>query len=186
MQKTSPLKECIRGLITEAGYGHQKAPVVNQPQPAFELIDPVKVAAQQGDYYIAREFPLKMSEELMKIFGLTPEEIAEYTTQSGGVVEGEYEMYLDIDVYYTPGQRSRNRWEQPDDPEEFLVEGYRVEGIFASAGKSIILSKEDGQRLAEYLGELSDDEVERIRESYMDTHGPSSGPDPGDYDFGDY
>lgn len=180
MQKTSSLKACIRGLIQESQVIKEApgmAPEVDHPKPAFELIDPVSMGKLPSNYYLNREFPLRMNEQLVQAFALVPEDVADLN-QTGGILEGEYEMSIDVDVYYTPGERSRNRWTQPDDPEEFLVENYIVKGFYGPRGQHILLSKEDGVRLAEYLGELTEDEVDRVRETYMENL-----PEP---DFDDY
>lgn len=176
MSKRSYLKECIRALVNEA----QK---VIMPMPVFELIDEVKIVPGTAEgYFVTKRISLKMSEELMVRFGFTVEEAKELQSEVNGVVSDDWDLIINPEIHYEPGQKSPNRYEYPDDPEQFIIEDYRVSGILTMNKGTMVLSKEDSLRLAEYLGPLTDDEVESIREQHLgDLESPDYEPDYNDY-----
>ena len=176
MKKLSSLKECIKALVVEA-YRNPRTKV-DFPKPPFELIDPVNPSGGRGQFELQRRIPLKLTPEVLALFDVNPEDT------NDGILDDYFDMTISADPDYAPGDAG-NRYGHPDswrqaDPEEFSVDDYRVVTIYTAKGQ-MGLSDEDGARLAEYLGPLTDDEVERIRDEFL---GDTERPDPpsGRYD----
>lgn len=175
MQKISLLKECIARLIKES-----------LSNPVFEPLDPVEFVHDSsiGGDSIRRAFGIKMTPESANVFQLDQSE-REDTEKHDGVFFTEWEIEIEVgDVYHSKGSPARlsghpDTW-APADPEDFAVESYTVVGVYAPGG-FVKFSDRDGQRLAAFLGNLTDDEVEQIKDSYL-----SNLPDKDDfYDWDD-
>lgn len=140
----------------------------------FTIQGPVtqsKKGSHSGEYAIYREFPIVATPEVLAAMRIEPDEVVD------GVVMGEQEIIIDPDIYY---QRSTFKGShlQPPDPDEWMVEGYKVVAL-----NGVDLSKEDAAALEAYLGELTEDEEDRIHDSWRDRGMDEPDyPDPDDYD----
>lgn len=153
-------------------------------KPPFELLEPpVKILPSgkwPSEYSITREVPIRISEGDASALGLANEDVED--VMDGDVYNGEVEFYLSFDPYYSGGS-SKNTSGHPDmwspgDPEEFIVEDYTVIGFFLVGTSNIaIVSQEDGIRLSEFLGDLSDDETQRMKEIFLSHSDDSSNED---------
>lgn len=149
-------------------------------QPAFELMEPVKLARSgidEGEYIITREFPLTVSVVNQRQTGhrlagdsvaRMPQAMGSY--DSGNTIDGEHEISIGLKIY---SQKSNfmGSLEQPPDPDEFEIEGWMPVTI-----DGLVLSKQDAQRLKAHIGDLTDEEVSDIQASHENT-GTYSGPD---------
>lgn len=158
------------------------------PGPVFAPVDPVKVVKYQHDYVISREFGLKLTSELILAMSLTELDVAE-ANENGGVLQGEWELSLDVDVYYDKGSPGRmyghpDRWSPPD-PESFEIEGFEVQGILLYSAKSmVVFSPSDNKQLKDLVGELTEGEVDSVREQYIENlPEPDFDPPEPDYDY---
>jgi len=151
------LKEYINQVLETGPEGGQ--------QP-FVIKGPVKKAKYTGGTYaIYREFPLVVPEGMLDAMRVTPDELV------NGAVEGEHEILLNVDVYFYKS-RFKGSYYQPPDPDEWEVQDWDVEAI-----DGFTLSKEDAVALKAYLGDLTDDEIEKIQETWYD-EGRGEPPDP--------
>lgn len=161
MSKLSLLKEYVKLALTEAR--------VEGPRPPLTLNGPFKETKEGGDYGIYRDFPIVMTPELMQIMGVTEDELVD------GVLTGEHEITIDLgDVYHQ--KATRGSFHEPPDPEEFAIENFTCVTI-----NRLLLSPEDSRLVHEYIGELTDEEQSKIRDSWEP---PSRDYD--DFDRGDY
>lgn len=179
------LKRCVVELVKESreAQNRQRLPT----KPPFTLVDPIAGFIQSGknisDFSIEREIPIKLSVEDAMALSLHPDDIE--SVAATGIYDGPVEFYIEADTHYEPGSPGRrsghpDTW-TPDDPEDFSVDDFVVVGFLASWGDARIalVSKEDGRRLGEYIGSLTDEEVEQIREKYVESI--PSGRDPDEY-----
>ncbi len=135
-------------------------------QEPFVIKGPVKKAKHTGGTYaIYREFPVVVPEGMLDAMRVTPDELV------NGAVEGEHEILIDPDIYF---QRSRFKgsYYQPPDPDEWELSDFSVEAL-----DGFTLSQEDAAALKAYLGELTDDEIDKIQEEWTD-RGMDEPPDP--------
>lgn len=146
--------------------------------------DPAKVVKDTGDYFISREFGIKLTPELVASMDLSELDTAE-AMENNGVLEGEWELSLDINPHYSKGTPARlhghpDTW-HPSDPDEFEVSDFEINGIlFYGAKKVVGFSPADSEQLKAIVGDLTEDELDRIREQYIENL-----PEP-DYDDRDY
>jgi hypothetical protein len=146
--------------------------MLNTNNLVFEPHDPVKTIKGTGDYFITREFGIKLTPELSVAMDLNELDVAEVIANNG-ILEGEWELAIDINSHYSKGSSDRlhghpDTW-HPGDPDEFEIKDYKIDGIlFYSANKVIVFSPSDSARLKAILGDLTEDEIDRIREQYMD------------------
>ncbi len=160
------LKEYIR-LVLET-----EAPVATRAP--FTIRGPVKKikSTHRGSTYtIAREFPVVMPPGMLDAMRVTPDEL-----DANGALDGEHEVGLDVDVYFQKS-RFKGSYYQPPDPDEFEIQDWTVEEI-----DGFMLSPEDAKALKDYLGELTDDELEGIQETFFDRgYDEPEPPEPDDY-----
>lgn len=173
------LRKLVETIVAEE-LGAEQPPM----GPVFEPREPVTVVKGTGEYIIAREFAIKLTPELAAMMQLRPYE-ADEAQKNNGVLDNEWELVIDIDASYSPGTPARlhghpDTW-HPADPEDFEIGDWHVEGILRYGIKStIVFGPEDTKRLQAMLGELTEREIDSIREQYMENL-----PEP-DYDDRDY
>jgi len=162
MGNLSLLLEYVK-LVLEA-----ESPPIREPFVIRGPIKPMKGAA--GAYAIYREFPLVVPPEAMDAMRVTPDELTD------GVLDGEHEIIVDVDVYYKKS-KFKGSYFQPPDPDEWELEDWTVEGI-----NGVALSPDDAKALKAYLGRyLTDDEIEKIQNAWMERYRDDDG-DPSFYD----
>ncbi len=165
MPKESTLVSYVK-LLLETMHEHPQAP--------FKLTDPSPQSPKRGgyaaDHTIYREFPLVMTPKMMTFMKVGPEEL-----DGENILSGEHEIEIEVQSTYTPARRGYrgghpDNWE-PDDPSDFEVEFWEplsLDGIW--------LTDADAKALKEYLGDLTDEEINSLGE-----HASENPPEP-DYD----
>lgn len=119
-----------------------------------------------GEYSIYREFPLVVTPEMIPLMQLSPKDISEINAK--GFLDDEHEITIDVYLDYRPYERRTQDY--PGVTEGFDFEGYAVTGI-----DGIGLDAVDCKRLEEYIGDLTQEEIERIEEYAMEKQ--NDGPD---------
>ena len=159
MKKLSLLKEYIK-LIVET----QEVP--------FSLSGPTgtykKGRGRDEVYTIYREFPLAATPEMMQHLKLGPEDLDE-----NGAIWAENEIEIEVTDWYHERAERMTR-EHPGNPESHTVERWMPVSL-----NELALSPQDAQALRTYMGDLTDDENEKVLEQYMNSHEP-------DFDAGLY
>jgi len=152
--------------------------------PVFVPRDPPNLAKGTGDYFISREFGIKLTPELAQALRLSQEDLEE-AERMDGVLFSEWELVLDLDTHYSKGSPARlhghpDTW-HPGDPDEFEIGNWTVEGILLYGARStLVLSARDAAHLKDVLGDLTESETEQLRDQYFENL-----PEP-DYDDRDY
>ena len=158
MKNASLLREYVRLVVEGAS-----APV--------ELVGPfTRVSYHEDVVAVYREFPVRLTGELAQAMNLCRHSdcresgngslaiscLESSGEATDGVLNVENEVFIVPHVYYTRG--TPRRWNDPGDPEEFLVEGYDVVAL-----NNVSLKGHDAEAVRERVGELTDDELEMIR-----------------------
>lgn len=163
MGKLSLLKEYLSLVLTEA-------PKFVGPQQPFQLTGGSTPAKKGygGEYTVYREFPVVPTQEMMQALKVNETDLDE-----NGLLWGEHEIGLDVDMYYEKPERQT--MEYPGNPG-----GHSIDGWTPVTFNGFQLSKEDSRTLQDHMGELTDSEQESVIEQYID-----NAPEP-DYDDGGY
>lgn len=183
------LKECLAKLVKESSDAH--VGFSNSIKP-FEMIDAPKKLISRGqfpsEHYIEREISFALKPGHAEKIGVKSAETLE-DIQKTGFLTGYAELYLDMDVDYSPGTASvttgrPDTWMQGD-PDSFDIGDFKVIGILLyDASMIIMLSDEDARRLAEWVGDFTDEERDAFHQRHIDK-GPDSGPDRDDFGYDD-
>ena len=158
----------------------EQGPDATPARAPFVIKGPVKKVgpnrwSRSDEYGIERDFPVVMPPEMLAALKVTPDEL-----DPNGALPGEHEVVFTVDVYYRRSTFKGSRM-QPPDPDEWEYQDWEPVVI-----DGFELSNEDAAALKAYLGDLTDDEIERVQERWFEQgHDEPDYPEPDDYDFDD-
>lgn len=152
MKKQRLVEEYVKLVIETSALTQQTPCVLDGP---FVVAGP----HDRGEYTVTRDFSLLVTPEMLEVLRSTIK--IDESDLDEGYLTGDHEITFDANVYYSKG--SRDSYEYPGDPQEFLLEDITPVTI-----NGILLTRQDAARVEKAMGELTEEENQNFFEDYID------------------